>query len=104
FSGLGADLALLSFPTRRSSDLRIDAEPAWSPDSKTLALFSDAGEKDQKQLWTLNADGSNPKKLTHVKGYAARPRWSHDGRRIARSEEHTSELQSRFDLVCRLLL
>src|SRR5699024_11869683 len=25
-------------------------------------------------------------------------------RRIQRSEEHTSELQSRFDLVCRLLL
>src|SRR5207249_8714391 len=25
-------------------------------------------------------------------------------RRLARSEEHTSELQSRFDLVCRLLL
>src|SRR5438067_9790232 len=27
-----------------------------------------------------------------------------DHRREARSEEHTSELQSRFDLVCRLLL
>src|SRR5438067_6341983 len=26
------------------------------------------------------------------------------GRRFRRSEEHTSELQSRFDLVCRLLL
>src|SRR5207249_8174794 len=26
------------------------------------------------------------------------------GRRRGRSEEHTSELQSRFDLVCRLLL
>src|SRR5207249_12099070 len=26
------------------------------------------------------------------------------GWRVARSEEHTSELQSRFDLVCRLLL
>src|SRR5207249_11785215 len=26
------------------------------------------------------------------------------GRRRPRSEEHTSELQSRFDLVCRLLL
>src|SRR5699024_12794212 len=26
------------------------------------------------------------------------------GRRVLRSEEHTSELQSRFDLVCRLLL
>src|SRR5699024_12075822 len=32
---------------------------------------------------------------------------AHDDRRTAaadRSEEHTSELQSRFDLVCRLLL
>src|SRR5438067_5212539 len=27
-----------------------------------------------------------------------------DGARPTRSEEHTSELQSRFDLVCRLLL
>src|SRR5699024_12617831 len=27
-----------------------------------------------------------------------------DGVRLGRSEEHTSELQSRFDLVCRLLL
>src|SRR5699024_12406299 len=27
-----------------------------------------------------------------------------DGEVAARSEEHTSELQSRFDLVCRLLL
>src|SRR5437868_10147671 len=33
------------------------------------------------------------------------PRISLDGRqRHRRSEEHTSELQSRFDLVCRLLL
>src|SRR5437867_9916553 len=27
-----------------------------------------------------------------------------DGKRILRSEEHTSELQSPYDLVCRLLL
>src|SRR5438093_3000521 len=62
---------------------RRDSGPAWSPDSKTLAFFSNAGEKDQAQLWTVNADGSNPKKITHLKGYAARPRWSHDGKRIA---------------------
>src|SRR5438067_7281155 len=31
-------------------------------------------------------------------------RWPHGCCRIGRSEEHTSELQSRFDLVCRLLL
>src|SRR5699024_11827469 len=29
---------------------------------------------------------------------------THTGDGIVRSEEHTSELQSRFDLVCRLLL
>src|SRR5438067_2814078 len=29
---------------------------------------------------------------------------SDDGAELARSEEHTSEPQSRFDLVCRLLL
>src|SRR5690349_23093878 len=33
-----------------------------------------------------------------------RPRVSRRGRPRARSEEHTSELQSRRDLVCRLLL
>src|SRR5207253_598919 len=62
---------------------RIDSDPAWSPDSKTLAVLSTAGEKDQKQLWTVNADGSDPKKLTKLAGYAARPRWSRDGKQIA---------------------
>jgi dipeptidyl aminopeptidase/acylaminoacyl peptidase len=62
---------------------RTDSGPAWSPDSKTLAVFSTAEEKEQAQLWTVNADGSNPQKLTHLKGYAARPRWSHDGKQIA---------------------
>src|SRR5438552_12980567 len=32
---------------------RTDSDPAWSPDSKTLAVFSIAGEKDQKQLWSV---------------------------------------------------
>src|SRR5437868_3511706 len=63
---------------------RVDADPAWAPDSKTLAFFSTAGEKDeQRQLWITNADGSNPQKLTQLKGYAARPHWSHNGRQIA---------------------
>ena len=62
---------------------RTDASPAWSPDSTTLALFSTADEKEQQQLWLVNADGSNPRQLTHLDGYAARPRWSHDGKQIA---------------------
>src|SRR2546422_1348182 len=35
---------------------------------------------------------------------AARCRWSNMAIRVVRSEEHTSELQSRLHLVCRLLL
>src|SRR5699024_12737070 len=35
---------------------------------------------------------------------APRPAWGRGGVYSLRSEEHTSELQSRFDLVCRLLL
>src|SRR6266567_7459322 len=62
---------------------RIDADPAWSPDAKTVAFFSPAGDTEQRQLWSVNADGSNPRKLTHLKGYALRPRWSHDGKQIA---------------------
>ena len=64
-----------------STGERTDSGPAWSPDSKTLAIFSTAGENDQAQLWTVNADGSNPQKLTHLRGYAARPlvaRWQTD--------------------------
>lgn len=65
------------------ADQRTDSDPAWSPDSKTLAFFSTAGEKEQRQLWGVAADGSNPKKLTKLSGYAARPRWSHDGKSVA---------------------
>ena len=62
---------------------RTDFDPAWSPDSKTLTFFSSAGEKAQRQLWIVKADGSDPKKITSLNGYAARPRWSHDGKHIA---------------------
>src|SRR5699024_12258168 len=63
-----------SFPTRRSSDLRAAAASTCWPAS------------------TPPCGGSA--------STMSRP----SRRREARSEEHTSELQSRFDLVCRLLL
>jgi len=62
---------------------RTDFDPAWSPDSKTLAVFSSPASKEQRQLWIVNADGSNPKKITNLNGYEARARWSHDRKQIA---------------------
>ena len=62
---------------------RTDFDPAWSPDSRMLAVFSSAGQKELRQLWIVNADGSDPKRIADLKGYAAHPRWSHDGKQIA---------------------
>jgi acylaminoacyl-peptidase len=62
---------------------RNDFDLAWSPDSKTLAFFSSAGERGQRQLWTAKSDASDAKKITNLNGYAARPHWSHDGKHVA---------------------
>src|SRR5204862_6999610 len=66
---------LHSFPTRRSSDLRT---------RPTVGLPSVA-------------------QLEHRETFGPRSRRGQETR-AERSEEHTSELQSRRDLVCRLLL
>src|SRR2546428_9437400 len=59
---------------------------------------------------TVDWDGSNERERLPQRGRSAgtarsdpRPEGAHRTR-VARSEEHTSELQSRSDLVCRLLL
>src|SRR5207249_5704809 len=80
--------ALPSFPTRRSSDL--GQSPHGSP---TAALRGP--ESLRKLPAACNADNRGAPRRTTLAGPTRRP---------SRSEEHTSELQSRFDLVCRLLL
>src|SRR5699024_12423081 len=50
---------------------------------------------------TPSADACGPPSPPRARGRRSRTPRSHTSRR---SEEHTSELQSRFDLVCRLLL
>src|SRR5215216_5377868 len=82
-----APAKLINLPI--TGGVRTDFDPAWSPDSKTLAFFSCAGKfsdqlrHNQRQLWTVNADGSGAKKVTNLDGYVARPRWCHDGKQIA---------------------
>src|SRR5437667_5437014 len=53
--------------------------------------------------WNLRASQST--RSSRRNGYFARPASSTvEGTHVQRSEEHTSELQSHHDLVCRLLL
>src|SRR5207249_11240503 len=86
--------ALHSFPTRRSSDLRFQLDLLAID---RLELFFELVPRKQRLLVTIELDA--PLIAGHH-GLEEVTRAAVD----LRSEEHTSELQSRFDLVCRLLL
>src|SRR5690606_39824443 len=81
------------FPTRRSSDLKVCASGM-----KAVMLGAQAimlGDAD-----VVVAGGMES--MSNVPFYSPNMRW---GNKYGnRSEEHTSELQSRENLVCRLLL
>src|SRR5690349_25036505 len=79
FQRSGDHRDLHSFPTRRSSDLPRGVSPAATASSSSMS----------RSTWAVGHQDLT----AHV-----------DLDMLERSEEHTSELQSRRDLVCRLLL
>src|SRR5699024_12610273 len=83
-----------SFPTRRSSDL---ARTVGTP-----VPLRGVVPTPNPQGRTADADARTARGTIHRT--RRRGNLSVRSSYPARSEEHTSELQSRFDLVCRLLL
>src|SRR5204862_5926756 len=81
---------LPSFPTRRSSDLI----------GQIVESDRHAALRGGRSGLLLGLGGGCRRKRQHRRQHAASPAL----RMGSRSEEHTSELQSRRDLVCRLLL
>src|SRR5207249_8074751 len=79
---------LHSFPTRRSSDLRRVVERVG----------------DHMHLRALQVVDELVRVSVVVRVHCGGVTGRHSTAHAQRSEEHTSELQSRFDLVCRLLL
>src|SRR5699024_11695299 len=89
-----------SFPTRRSSDLMFVTK-CWNvkghledhmhhiDEAAQLLRKGEVVAFPTETVYGLGADATNEGAV---------------GKATTRSEEHTSELQSRFDLVCRLLL
>src|SRR5207249_9071612 len=87
---------LHSFPTRRSSISVVELSLAAAPRQVKPRLFGAPMIEFRAAEWhesngLIENSGSRRERETLA-------------RRGPRSEEHTSELQSRFDLVCRLLL
>src|SRR5690606_40079853 len=93
--------SLHSFPTRRSSDLQDATRPGAGERRRQHAVhgaefarepeFADELVPRQRLARQLPARGKDAERNRQVEA-------------AARSEEHTSELQSRENLVCRLLL
>src|SRR5207249_11490151 len=85
---------LHSFPTRRSSDLSAPAAPAATtgPLSHAPSAAKPPGAHRHRR------------EIRRGEVFIASPPLYRSSAAQRRSEEHTSELQSRFDLVCRLLL
>src|SRR5690606_40956965 len=103
YSSLGRR-ALRAFPTRRSSDLcPIGPAPVISTSSPTRGNLSavctalPSGSKTAPSSGLIRSSPP-PDSCTHT-FWCGRVTYS-----AKRSEEHTSELQSRENIVCRLLL
>src|SRR5205807_10295005 len=88
-----------SFPTRRSSDLDGRREPRASD---ARAVLRGSGETLQAPSRGDREGGDQQRHHRRAPSRAGRQR--PDRCRRERSEEHTSELQSPCNLVCRLLL
>ncbi|MES2524494.1 MAG: hypothetical protein V4617_17475 [Gemmatimonadota bacterium] len=69
-----------------------DGEPRWSPDGQRIVFTSDRDATPRQrasrdaaglELYVMNADGTEVRRLTTNDHYDASPAWSPDGRRIA---------------------
>jgi TolB protein len=67
---------------KKIADHFSDTAPAPSPDGSKIAFMS-SREGNNYEIWVMNADGSNPKRLTENNNNDGLPTWSPDGQSIA---------------------
>src|SRR5690606_41863502 len=92
---------LPTFPTRRSSDLATGTEASQADQQGQPGRAAPLGPGRGRGL----LDGGLRSLFTDLRGgFAHESFLMHQSPAPGRSEEHTSELQSRENLVCRLLL
>lgn len=60
---------------------RDDIDPTWSPDGSMIAFAS--SRNGARQLFVMNADGTNIRQVTHLDNMGGRSAWSPDGAKLA---------------------
>ena len=83
-----------------TSNADFDSAPAWSPDGKQIAFEnapaatldpSSGAEPEQKDIYVMNAAGTNVRRLTDTPGKDEGPVWSPDATKIAFSSDRDSQ-------------
>ena len=75
----------------------IDTSPTWSPNGQQIAFISD--RSGSPQLWMMDADGTNLRRLVAEGGHCDSPSWSPDGRFILYSWQAPRQWQHDIYLV-----
>ena len=78
--------------TRLTSANAIDTSPTFSPDGKQIAFESDRG--GTQQIYVMNSDGSNQRRISFGEGSHSTPVWSPRGDLIA----FTKRSQDKFSI------
>jgi Tol biopolymer transport system component len=70
--------------TNHPIDYHNEMQPAWSPDGRTVAFVTERNPPvNNTEVYLVDADGNNSRRLTRNLVRDANPAWSPDGRRIA---------------------
>jgi len=82
---------------RLTDRLGVSNSPEISPDGKSIVFMRDPGASDQYQIWLMNRDGSNQRRLFSGRGWD--PTWSPDGSQILFASDMDGTVQLyRIDL------